>query len=319
MRKEQKENVSGLGRASETLQQLAGEFVISKQKLKQAEGVELIRSKREQGNQTLGFSSRPFVLCGLPIRRPPKDVLLHERRNGKFLLEVTGHPKFGLPYGQDRLVPIFLATLAVRQRNPTIHFASAAEMLDTFEMAHGGKEYRRLIAAFERIFGSTIFFGSDTQTSKARIIDRERFTFLSRARLWYTRSPEERFLPGDFQNSVTLSAEFYDEVISHPVPADLDTVKTFARFPALLDLFMWLAYRCHQAKGKEPIPLFGPYGLVNQLGIPEYTRPRRFRQRLQSWLDAIRRAWPECPAAISPDGQTLTIAPADAIRSRPVD
>jgi len=35
-------------------------------------------------------------------------------------------------------------------------------MLDTFGMAKGGKEYRRLVAAFERIFGATIFFGTDS-------------------------------------------------------------------------------------------------------------------------------------------------------------
>ena len=38
------------------------------------------------------------------MRRPPKDVLIHERRNGQFLLEVTGHPKWGLPFGQDNVV-----------------------------------------------------------------------------------------------------------------------------------------------------------------------------------------------------------------------
>jgi hypothetical protein len=73
----------------------------------------------------LGFASRPFVLCGLPIKRPANGVLLHERRNGQFLLQVTGHPTYGLPWGQDRLVPLFLATLAVRQQRRTITFSSA--------------------------------------------------------------------------------------------------------------------------------------------------------------------------------------------------
>jgi hypothetical protein len=53
---------------------------------------------------------------------------MHERRNGQFLLQVTGHPSYGVPWGLDRLVPIFLATLAIRQQKPT--FRSAAEMLD---------------------------------------------------------------------------------------------------------------------------------------------------------------------------------------------
>jgi plasmid replication initiation protein len=102
----------------------------------------------------LCFSSRPFVLCGLPVRKLPPGQLLYERRNGHFVLQVTGHPEFGVPFGQDRIVPIFLATLAVRQKSQTIRFKTAAEMLETFGMHKSGKDYRRLVAAFERIFGT---------------------------------------------------------------------------------------------------------------------------------------------------------------------
>jgi hypothetical protein len=129
------------------------ELIISTQRFRQVEGIELVRTKREQGRQNLCFSSRPFVLCGLPVRRPLPEELMYERRNGQFVLQVTGHPKFGVPFGQDRIVPIFLATLAVRQKSQTIRFKTASEMLETFGMHKGGKEYRRLIAAFERIFG----------------------------------------------------------------------------------------------------------------------------------------------------------------------
>jgi hypothetical protein len=77
------------------------DLVVSKQKLRQAEGSCLVRMKREEKNQTLAFSSRPFVLCGLPVRRPPVGDLLFERRNGSFVLQITGHPEFGLPFGQE--------------------------------------------------------------------------------------------------------------------------------------------------------------------------------------------------------------------------
>ena len=60
---------------------------------------------------------------------------------------MTGHPSYGLPWGQDRLVPIFLATLAVRMESRTIGFRSA-EMLDSFGMQHGDSQYRGLIGAF---------------------------------------------------------------------------------------------------------------------------------------------------------------------------
>src|SRR5262245_57578798 len=77
---------------------------ISKQMLRKVSGAELVRFKRDQGNQDLGFTSRPFVLCGLPLRRPAPGQLLYERRNGHFVLQVTGHPDYGLPFGQDRVV-----------------------------------------------------------------------------------------------------------------------------------------------------------------------------------------------------------------------
>jgi hypothetical protein len=92
----------------------------------------MVRMKREEGKQNVGFSSRPFVLCGLPARKPPTGEMLYERRNGDFVLQITGHPSYGIPFGQDRIVPIYLATLAVRQKSQTIRFRTAAQMLETF-------------------------------------------------------------------------------------------------------------------------------------------------------------------------------------------
>lgn len=186
-------------------------IVVSKRRLRQAKAVELVRLKRESATPNLGFASRPFVLCGLPIKRPPKGALLHERRNGQFLLQVTGHPSFGVPWGQDRLVPIFLATLAIRQQKARITFRSAAEMLDVFGLQQGGTQYRRLIASFQRVFGATIFFGTDTQREKAAVLHQSRFNFMREARIWYSRDPNQETLPGSFENEIVLSDEFFRE------------------------------------------------------------------------------------------------------------
>lgn len=294
------------------LKRTQSELVVSKRKLREVEGIELVRSNREQGTQNLCFSSRPFVLCGLPLRSLPKGQLLYERRNGNFVLQITGHPDFGVPFGQDRIVPIFLATLAVRQKSQTIRFRSAGEMLDTFGMQKGGFEYRRLVAAFERIFGATMFFGTETTTTKARVVQRSRFNFLREARIWYARDPAQQTVSDEFDNVIVLSDEFYTEVTSHPVPTDLEAVKVLTASPGLLDLFMWLSYRCFVSKGEESIPIFGPYGLVAQIGTVEYTRPRRLRARLEKWLDVIRAIWPQCPAHLT-DGDRLIVRPAAAI------
>ncbi len=294
-----------------------GEFIVSKQKMKKAEGICLVREKREAGCQTLGFTARPFVLCGLPIRRPPTGQLLFERRNGHFTLQITGHPQFGLPFGQDRLVPIFLATMAVRQQSPVVRFGSAAELLDTFGLAKGGKEYRRLVSAFERIFGATIFFGTDSSRSTSKVVHRARFNFLSEAQIWYERDPGQARLSEDFANVVVLSDDFYREIAAHPIPADIEAVKVLAASPAVLDLFVWLTYRCFSSKGPERIPLFGPLGLVQQLGCAEYSRPRRFRTILEHWLRSIRALWPQCPASIAPDGQSLYLDHSIALTPTP--
>lgn len=176
-------------------------------------------------------------------------------------------------------------------------------MLDTFGMAKGGKEYRRMVAAFDRIFGATIFFATESNRSVATVVHRSRFNFLKEAEIWYSRTDS---IPGG-ENVITLSDEFYSEVSGHPIPADLEAIKLLAAAPALLDLFMWLSYRCFVAKGPETIPLFGPFGLTQQLGCVEYSRPSRFRAMLEQWLRTIRGLWPDCPAAISNDGRVLAI------------
>lgn len=295
------------------LKRLSPELLVSKQKLRQAEGSCIVQLRRKEGKQNVGFSSRPFVLCGLPVRKPLKSEMLYERRNGSFVLQITGHPNYGLPFGQDRIVPIYLATLAVRQQSQTIRFGTAAEMLETFGMHKGGKEYRRLVAAFGRIFGATIFFGTDTSTGTARVVQRSRFSFFNEARIWYSRDPEQYPVSDQFENVIVLSDEFYREIMAHPIPADLEAVKVLAAAPAVLDLFMWLSYRCFLAKGRESIPLFGPYGLASQIGSIEYARPRRFREKLEQWLDSIRVLWPECPGRISSDGISLIVERGSAV------
>ena len=112
---------------------------------------------------------------------------------------------------------------------------------------------------------------------------------------------------------IVLSDEFYREILGHPIPTDLEAAKTLSSSPAALDLFMWLSYRCFTARGRERVPLFGDFGLVSQLGSTEYARPRKFREKLEGWLDLVRTMWPECPASIDRDGTGLLIDRAHAV------
>ncbi len=303
----------GLERAGSLLAETHPDLVISKRRMRKVESISCVRLNRENARQNLGFSSRPFVVCGLPVKRPPPGCLLHERRNGQFVLQVTGHPSYGLPWGQDRLVPIFLATLAIRQQSARITFGSAAEMLDTFGLRQGGSQYRRLVASFQRIFGATIFFGTDVQRERAAVVHRARFNFMTEARIWYSKDFDQMLLPGDCQNMIVLSDEFHREILSHPIPTDLEAAKALSSSPAALDLFMWLSYRCFTARGRERVPLFGDFGLVSQLGSSDYARPRKFREKLDGWLGLVRAMWPACPASIDAGGTGLLVDHASAV------
>src|SRR6516225_7037245 len=88
-----------------TIGSLLPHIGITKRTLKKLEAIQLVRDKRESRSQEISYNARPFVLCGLPLRQPPNNQLIYTRRNGNFLLEITAHPRFGLPYGQDRLIP----------------------------------------------------------------------------------------------------------------------------------------------------------------------------------------------------------------------
>jgi Plasmid encoded RepA protein len=173
-----------------------------------------------------------------------------------------------------------------------------------------------LIAAFQRVFGATIFFGTDTLAAKAALTHQARFNFMREARIWYSRDPDQGLLPSGFENMIVLSDEFYREVTRHSIPTDLEAAKALSSAPAALDLFMWLSYRCFTAKGQERIPVFGDFGLAAQLGSADYARPRKFRERLERWLDLVRSLWPDCPARISADGDYMLLQPALALAGK---
>jgi hypothetical protein len=64
---------------------------------------------------------------------------------------------------------------------------------------------------------------------------------MNEARIWYSKDPDQKLLPGDCQNMIVLSEEFYREILNHPIPTDLEAAKALSSSPAALDLVrtMW--------------------------------------------------------------------------------
>ena len=282
---------------------------LTRRTLKHLEAVYLVREQRQNGNQELAYHARPFVLCGLPLRRAPRDQLLYTRWNGRFFLQITGHPQFGLPFGQDRLIPIWVATLALRQKSREVHFGSAAQMLDFFQLPKDGPHYRRLIEGFKRIFAASIFFGTEEHPNRATLIDWERLHFFDRMKLWFKaddKAPERASEKHD--NVLTLSEAFYREIDEHRIPVEREVVAALAHAPGALDFYVWIVWRSWTVKAAPArVPLFAENGLKHQLGTTEYSADKRFRQTIIKWIRKIKVFWPQCPVSISNDGQLLIV------------
>jgi len=292
-----------------SLESLLPRIGITKRTLKKLEGIQLIRDQRDQNKQELAYHARPFVLCGIPLRRPSHGQAVHTRRNGRFFLEITAHPRFALPYGQARLIPIWVATLALKQRSRVVHFDSAAEMLDFFRLPKDGLHYRRIVQGFQRIFAATIFFGSEDQPDGPPVMDWSRFHFFDRIQLWFNqdhcstaRDPESR------ENVITLSEAFYGEIDDHRIPVELEVVAALAHAPGALDFYIWIVWKSWTVNGNPArIPLFANQGLEDQLGASNYSLDRYFRRKISAWLRQVKVLWPDCPATISKDRRFLIV------------
>ena len=291
------------------------DLILTPQKRRKVEGISMVRVNRDAGTQTIGYNSRPFVICGLPIHKPKAGQLTFSRRNGDLVLDIEGSTRFGLPYGQDRLIPILLATLAVQQQSKVIRFDSASQLLKMLGKPVGGNQYKRLVQSFQRIFGATVFFGN-SETRKAPLWMGSRFNFLESAKLWFSDPAQEELFDDDDKNVVVLSERFFQEIMQHPIPCDLSAIGVLAGNSSCLDMYVWICYRCFTAKEEHAIPLFGHAGLIHQVGNKLYKRERKFREAVRSWLKQIHALWPKCPAKLSDDGKYLLVGPGKAIHSR---
>ena len=218
------------------------------------------------------------------------------------------HYETPVPYGQDRLIPIWVATIAVRQRSRVVRFGAASEILDFFRLFKDGKRYRRLMEGFQRVFGATMFFGADNYPHRELVLIWARFHFFDHLHLWFHKTEAEPTLSSHHENCAVLSEAFYNEIDQHRIPVEREVVAALANAPGVLDLYLWSVWKTWSLSNHTArIPLFAAGGLANQLGSGGYSADRFFRRKLNRWLAEVKAFWPHCPAQFSLDGQTLIV------------
>ena len=193
----------------------------------------------------LGFMARAMVQATLPHSKVAGNEFT--RINGNYSLSIMAPSAIGLPYGTiPRLLLAWLTTEAVKTKSRELELGDSLSgfMAELDMMPTGGRwgSITRLKDQSRRLFASSITAvyesGPGFAVINQAVADRAQFW-------WDNKHPEQA---GMWRSTVTLSENFFNEVIDRPVPIDMRAVKALKKSPMALDIYTWLTYRVSYLK-----------------------------------------------------------------------
>ena len=237
-----------------------------------------------------GFLARTMALCSLP-RSNPNNRKEYVRRNGPYTLVMTAGFENKLPHGSNpRLILAWVSTEAVRTQNRDIVLGrSLSEFMRKLGISStDGRGQARLRNQMERLFSCSVsmIYKDTNHRSRANAVLADLTDF------WW--NPKHPAQAGLWESKVRLSESFFNEIIRHPVPLDLTTLKALKRSPLGLDLYLWLVYRTFPLRAPLRITWRQVY---RQFGAhPDKASDNRtvdnFRTKCLRELKKIKLAWP---------------------------
>ena len=98
-----------------------------------------------------------------------------------------------------------------------------------------------------------------------------------------------------WESKIELGEDFFNEIISHPVPLDMNTLTALKRSALGLDLYLWLVYRTFTASRSATAHLAAVVPAVRTRTRikPATSKPSNFRRKVLRELKKIKIAWPE--------------------------
>ena len=281
------------GKVKEALQPLPQ----AKHHFTQADQVDqLVRACEEEPD--LGFMVRLMALCSLP-RTNPGTRHQYKRVNGPYKLVMIAGADNKLPFGNlPRLLLAWVCTEAVRTQSRELVLGdSLSEFMRKLGIySTSGEKYTRLRNQMKRFFGCSVTLIYEKPGGFARVssyvADKHEFW-------WNERKPDERSL---WKSRIELGEKFFQEIIAHPVPLDMNTLKALKRSSLGLDLYLWLNYRTFTLK----LPLRLSWtSLYRQFGADPAKEDNKrivdaFRTDCLRELKKIKTSWPGLSYAIAP-------------------
>ena len=237
-----------------------------------------------------GFMARLMMLCSLP-RGNPGRRLQYKRVNGPYTLIMTAVGKTGLPFGNlPRLLLAWVSTEAVRTQSRELFLGtSLSGFMRKLGLPPVGGARTRLRNQMKRLFNAHIQLAYEDRQVSASV----NAPLASRTEFWWNpKQTHERAL---WESRIELGQKFFHEIVSHPVPLDMNTLKALRRSPLGLDLYLWLTYRTFTLQ--RPLRLSWKQ-LYRQFGVnPAKAGDKRtvddFRKDCLRELVKIKTAWPD--------------------------
>ena len=243
-----------------------------------------------EANPERGFMARMMALCSLP-RTDPGEQRVYVRRNGPYKLGMTAGIDTKLPYGNlPRLLMAYVCTEAVQTQSPVLILGeSVAEFMRKVGIySTSGAKYNRLREQMARLFNvhvQLLYEDENGHTSVNALIAR------STELWWNPKRPDDRTL---WDNKIELSQDFFNELISHPVPLDMNILKAMKRSALGLDLYLWLTYRTFSLVAPKRLAwsaLYRQFGADPARGSDKRAVDN-FRTDCLRELKKIKMAWP---------------------------
>ena len=125
---------------------------------------------------------------------------------------------------------------------------------------------------------------------------------------WDAKHPDAPVL---WDSKIELGEKFFQEIITHPIPLDLTTLKALKRSPLGLDLYFWLVYRTFALKAPLRLSwrqLYRQFG-SNPAKASDTRTVHDFRKDCLRELKKINYAWPDLLYATVKGGLVLSPSP----------
>ena len=266
----------------------------------QADQVNQLVSASE-ADPDLGFMARLMALCSLP-RTNPGDRLQYKRVNGPYKLVMIAGADNKLPYGSlPRLLLAWVCTEAVRTRSRELvlgrSFSEFMRKLDIYSTSGGSRGDRtRLRNQMRRLFNAHVQLVYEDAHGEANVHS----SVADRNEFWWNESKPNQ--PSLWNSKIYLGEQFFNEIINHPVPIDMNTLTALKRCSLGLDLYLWLIYRTFslhsplQITWRQLYRQFGP----NLNNTATHNAVQNFRSRTLRELKKIKIAWPELNYSMAP-------------------